>query len=295
MEPVAHTPKESNFTDKSRQFAQKFLEFCQQIAKSISKALKNFRIFLKRSWRKFLRRFAKWIDPKLEPYRTHSRNNQQTASTQSQSITSPEDLKVPDFQPVNHEAKPLDKTETLDDTPRTRAELFELLSQAPHSVFNQRERNMMANLLDLPSVKVSEIMLPASKIVYVNIDEILGPLTLDRLYRSGFSHFPVKNAKGELIGCVHTTHFNNLDIRESNRVSEILDPELYFVRDDYSLEQTLNVFLRTNAFFFLVTDRYGKIVGLITFKDFMHYLFGSNPKDAFDRDNDRLAVASRRE
>lgn len=291
MEPGVRTPKAPTFTEQARQLAQKFLRICQKVLKTISKGLKNFGAFLKRCWKKFLRRFTKWIDPKLEPYRTHPRAN-------TQPITDPDELKAPTFQPaeIQHHQTTLHPTDNpLDDAPRTRADVFEILAQAPHSVFSQRERNMITNLLELPDVKVSSLMLPASKIVYVDADEVLGPLTLDRLYRSGLSHFPVKNAKGDLIGCVHTTHFNNLNIRESNRVSEILDPGLYYVREDYSLEQTLNAFLRTNAFFLLATDRYGKVTGLVTFNDFMRHLFGANSKDSFDRDDDRLAVASRRE
>lgn len=291
MEPGSRTPKASTFTDQARQLAQKFLRICQKVLKTIGKGLKSFGAFLKRCWKKFLRRFTKWIDPKLEPYRAHLRANPLP-------ITDPDELKAPTFQPAE---KPFNQdanqqyANPLDDAPKNRADIFEILAQAPHSIFSQRERNMITNLLSLPDVKVSSLMLPASEIVYVDADEVLGPLTLDRLYRSGLSHFPVKNAKGDLIGCVHTTHFNNLDIRESNRVSEILDPGLYYVREDYSLEQTLNTFLRTNAFFLLVTDRYGKVAGLVTFNDLMRHLFGADQKDTFDRDADRLAVASRRE
>ena len=296
MEPANYIPKppaSPTFAEKARRVAQNFLKVCQKVAKSIWKALKNFGAFLKRSWKKFLRRFTKWIDPKLEPYRTHPRNASPLASApQPASLATPANPsdpdipKAPTFQPAS--------SATSDDTPQTRADIFEILTQAPHNIFSQRERNMMTNLLDLPAIKVSEIMLPASKIVYVDADEVLGPLTLDRLYRSGFSHFPVKDDKGSLIGCVHTTHFNNLDIRNSSRVADILDPDLYYVRDDYSLEQALDAFLRTNAFFFLVTDRYGKVTGLLTFNDFCRHLFGANPKDTFDGDSDRLAVATRR-
>lgn len=260
----------------------------QEIGQSLQKVFRKFAAGVKRGWRKFLRGFTKWIDPKLEPYRPHSR----TATGQHFDPTSPDNLRAPNFTttppvPTAHAV--------IDDTPKTRADIFEIINQAPHSVFSQRERHMVTNFLDLPETKTSGIMLPASKIVYVDADEVLGPLTLDRLYRSGLSHFPVKNAAGELIGCVHTTHFNSLDIRESLRVSDILDRGLYFVRDDYSLEQTLDTFLRTNAFLLLATDRYGKIVGMVNFSDLLRYLFGANPKDSFDRDHDRLAVAKRRE
>lgn len=301
MEPVAHipkAPKSSTFAEKMRHLAQSFLKFCQKIVKAIAKILENFARFLKRSWRKFLRRFTKWIDPKLEPYRTHPRE----ASAITSNPADPDTLRAPTFEhaPVSTSLEPEQGTASrsdhsaFDDSPKTRADLFAILAQAPHSIFSQRERKMITNLLDLPSTKVSEVMLPANKIVYVDADEVLGPLTLDRLYRSGLSHFPVKDADGRLIGCVHTTHFNNLDIRQSSRVADILDPGLYYIRDNYSLEQALDAFLRTNAFFFLVTDRYGKITGLLTFNDFCRHLFGVNPKDTFAQDNDRLAVATRR-
>ena len=329
MEPDNQLPKPSQTPGSSapdKSFLDTFLAACQKLLQSLARALKTFGAFLKRnwkkfasltrrSWKKFLRRFTKWIDPKLEPYRAHPKASSPvgnstatssitmrptTASTSTPEATSPDHLKSPNFtkpQDLNnpstsHPSVPMG---SIDDAPRTRADIFETLAQAPHSIFTQRERKMMTNLLDLPDIKASSIMLPATKIVYVSADEVLGPLTLDRLYRSGFDHFPVKDVKGELIGCVHTTHFNNLDIKKSARVADILDPGLYFVRDDYSLERVPDVFLRTNAFFFLATDRYGKIVGFLTFNDFMHHLFGTNPKDSFDRDNDRLAVASRRE
>lgn len=298
MEPATYIPKTPaspasgpSFSEKLRHFSQNLLRFFQKVGKSLAKALKKFAAMVRRGWKKFLRRFTKWIDPKLEPYRTHPLSKPISSPDRSSDLDA---LKAPSFQPREAQSAELRPAETLSDIPKTRADLIEIISQAPHSIFSQRERTAITNLLELPVAKASEIMLPAAKIVYVDAAEVLGPLTLDRLYRTGLSHFPVKNAAGDLIGCVHTTHFNNLDIRQSSRVSDILDPGLYFIREDYTLEQTLNAFLRTNAFFFLVTDRYGKIVGLVSFNDFIRHLFGSNPKDTFDADTDRLAVASRK-
>jgi len=44
----------------------------------------------------------------------------------------------------------------------------------------------------------------------------------------------------------------------------------------------------------LVIDRYEKLAGMLTFAQIMDYLFGEKFDDAFDRDNDRLAVAKRK-
>ena len=53
-------------------------------------------------------------------------------------------------------------------------------------------------------------------------------------------------------------------------------------------------FLRTNCFFFLVIDRAGQLVGLLTYKMLVAYLLGYVPKDDFDEDTSIAAVMKRK-
>lgn len=263
------------------------------LIRSICKGLHRFRLFLRRKRRQFLRKFTKWIDPKLEAYRATPVKN----SSVSLEPTLPKYKLSRQFNPDSTEpaaAETISQSNTsLADMPTTRADLLAVIQSAPLGIFNRRERDLMTTVLNLSNLKATEIMIPASKIIYVKSDEVMGPLTLDRLYRSGFAHFPVINHKDEIIGSIHTTHLNNLDIRESSRAEEIIDPGVYYIRDDYTLEQVLDAFLRTNCYFFLAVDRYGRIVGLLNFTDFCNFLFGRNINTDFERDNDRLAVANR--
>lgn len=192
-----------------------------------------------------------------------------------------------------HELEKAEKVPEID-IPTTRADVLAVIESAPYTIFPKDERKLMEAVLTLRERPVREIMLPKDKIVYVGSNELLGPLTLDRLYQSKLLHFPVKNAKGAVIGAIHTGNLNSLEVKESFRAGEILDPNVYYVREDYTMADTLDTFLRNGCYFCLVVNNYGKIVGMVNFDDLTEDIFGKLKIDDFKRDDDPLAVAKRR-
>lgn len=236
------------------------------------RGLHQFGHNLKKTGTSSMQGFVHWIDPKLDKYRYTKRRTPQPSSVKIES---------------SHPSK-----EIASEVPQSRADLLAIIGGAPLGIFSKSERKMIESALNLPVVHVSEIMQPQSKIAYVDIDETIGPLTLDRLYRTGLQHFPVRDRKSKLCGVLHTSRLNALEIRDRILASDLLDPGLYYVREDYDLRQTLDVFLRNSTFYLLVVDKYGKISGFITFEDFCTHLFGKT-SDHFSLDDDRLAVANR--
>ena len=242
----------------------------------------------------FLASFAKWVDPKLEKYRTTAARKFTPATNQHTPTKTTPNTEVKS-QPTNlTPAQPQHTTETQPYTPRSIEDFLDVMKRTPRTVLGQRERHVIATIMNFPDVKVSEIMLPPSAITYVNDDEVLGPLVLDRLYKSGYQHFPVIDSRHRIIGLIHTTALNSLEIKQTNHAREILDPKVYYLRADYTLNQALAAFLRTNCYFFIVVDRYERIVGMLTYQMLIDYLLGETPSDKFDRDSDRLAVAKRK-
>lgn len=235
----------------------------------------------------FMTGFTRWIDPKLTKYRTHGAQHLTPEPTKH---TPAKTAKITEANPEGKNHTPTPK----DYTPTSTADFLSLLKRTPRSVLSSRERHVIATIMNFPTSRVSELMLPQTAITYVHDDEVLGPLTLDRLYHSGYQHFPVLNHDRRIIGLIHTTSFNNLEIKETRRVKDILDPNICYVREDYTLNQALAAFLRTNSYFFLVVDHYERIVGMLTYQMLVDYLLGETPADNFDRDSDRLAVAKRK-
>lgn len=180
------------------------------------------------------------------------------------------------------------------DVPTSKAEILAVIESAPYKVFPKDERRLVEAVLTLKERPVREIMVPKDKIVYVNSNELLGPLVLDQLYRSKLLHFPVKNAKNEVVGAIHTASLNSLEVKESFRAGDILDPNIYYIRDDYTMADALDTFLRNGCHFCLVVNNYGKVVGMVNFSDLTMEIFGDLKIDDFQRDDDSLAVAKRR-
>lgn len=180
------------------------------------------------------------------------------------------------------------------DVPTSKAEILAVIESASYKVFPKDERRLVEAVLTLKERPVREIMVPKDKIVYVNSNELLGPLVLDQLYRSKLLHFPVKNAKNEVVGAIHTASLNSLEVKESFRAGEILDPNIYYIRDDYTMADALDTFLRNGCYFCLVVNNYGKVVGMVNFSDLTMEIFGDLKIDDFQRDDDSLAVAKRR-
>lgn len=257
-----------NTTKKDNQKSNEFFGILKKIGGVIKDFFVTIGQALKKAWQSFLKAFVKWSDPKLEPYREKKRASLEPVVVQEQ----------------DYNMAP----------PETREDLFALLREAPMSVLSADERKAMVAILGLPEVQVTEIMTRGSKMVFVNKDEVLGPLVLDKLYRSGFVFFPVIDGREHIVGTLHTALLNSLDIKDTKPAREVMEPRVYYLRGDYSLEQALKAFLRTGTQMMLVVDSYGKLIGMLTFAQLMDYLFSQKYADGFDRDDDRLAVAKRK-
>lgn len=178
-------------------------------------------------------------------------------------------------------------------TPQNTKELMEVLRRTPRDVLTNRERAIIASAMTFSDRKVREIMIPLVDVPYVKEDDFLGPFMLDKLYQSGLSHFPVIGKNGKIVGVIHTESLNSLEIKEADKAAKYLDPRVYYVRDDYSLEQALAALLRANCFFFIVVNRDAQTVGMLTYKDLIIAIFGMMPEDNFTGDADSFAVSHR--
>ncbi len=211
----------------------------------------------------FLQKFVRWVDPKLEKYRE----------------------KKPEPEPPAPEPY----------LPKTLEDFLWFLKKTPEDVLSVQERATIASALSFRVRQVKNVMIPKNQVVFVHEHDFLGPLMLDKLYRSGQAHFPVLSADGRTVsGIIHTEALNSLEIAATDRATKYVDKNVYFLRDDYTLEQAMSAFLRTNSFFYVVIDKTGAMVGLLTYKMLVEHLLGYLPTDDFDDDGSLGAVMRRK-
>ena len=177
--------------------------------------------------------------------------------------------------------------------PKTIEDFIGVLKRTPKTVLNLEQRSISSAAMSFSDRPVKSIMLPKSEVTFVYEHDFLGPLMLDKLYRSGFSHFPVLDREQHIVGILHTESLNSLEIKKTDRASKYYEKSVYFIRADYSLEQAFAAFLRTGSQFLIVIDKSEELVGILTLEMLAEHLLGHVPKDDFDNDSSSYSVAKR--
>ena len=202
-------------------------------------------------------KFVHWLDPKLERFRA-----------------------------PKHKKPPY--------TPKTESDLAKLLQRTPDSVLSKTQRIAIASSMSYQTVPVAKIMARAEHVVTLHEQDVLGALTLDRLYKTGLTIFPVYDSNEQICGILRTDEIDPLKVVESEtRLADCIDRNIYYVRADYSLDMLLSVFIRTNNNFCVVIDHDGAICGFVSLDMFITKFFGEEIIDDFESDADRQAVILR--
>ena len=186
-----------------------------------------------------MRKFVSWLDPKLERFRAK---------------------KAP--------AKPKKYT------PANLEDFIDVLRRTPKSILSDTDRNRIAAIMSFEERKVSDLMVSKDKMVFVESKEILGPLVLDKLYKSGFTNFPVVDTKGKVKGVIHTEALNTLEIKKTDRADKYIDKNFNYLHASDSLQFVIEEIERTNSYYFLVLDASDALVGFFTIQMLLDYLLG---------------------
>ncbi|MBQ3465289.1 CBS domain-containing protein [Candidatus Saccharibacteria bacterium] len=186
-----------------------------------------------------MRKFVKFIDPKLEKYRAN---------------------KAPKKEPKY--------------TPKTLEEFIGVLQRTPKSILSSNDRDRIAAVMSFESRKVSDLMISKDKMVFVHQKDFLGPLTLDKLYKSGFTNFPVVDDKEKVKGIIHTEALNALEIKKTDRAEKYLDKNVCYLHLNDSLQFAVEEIERTNSYYFLVLDENDSLAGFFTIQMLLDYLLG---------------------
>ena len=119
---------------------------------------------------------------------------------------------------------------------------------------------------------VADLMITKDKMVFVNYKDILGPLALDKLYKSGFTNFPVVDNYDKVKGIIHTEALNTLEIKKTDRAEKYMDKDIHYLHVNDSLSLVVAEIERTNSYYFLVLDKNDSLAGFFTIQMLLDYL-----------------------
>lgn len=174
-------------------------------------------------------------------------------------------------------------------------EELEHLVQNAGEVLSAEQKKHILNGLKFDTREVKEIMTPRGMIDSVQKAELLGPLVLDDLHKTGHSRFPV--IAGDIDHVVGMLYIQNLLVvdsgKRSHSVEKAMEPRVFYIHEHQSLAHALAAFIRTRHHLFIVINEFRETVGVISLEDVMEALLGHEIVDEFDTHEDLRLVAAR--
>ncbi len=182
---------------------------------------------------------------------------------------------------------------TSDFVLHSKEELLHII-EGSKGTLSQDERDLLTHAMTLQARPVKEVMTPRSAVISVKSKELLGPLVLDDLHKTGHSRFPViQNDIDHVVGMLYVQDLLTLDTKRSVTVQKAMDAHVYYIHEDQTLEHALAGFLRTHHHLFIVVNEFRETVGVLSLEDVVEALIGRKINDEFDTHEDLREVAQR--
>lgn len=188
------------------------------------------------------------------------------------------------------------KSVPLADMPKeisSREELEHLVDESG-AILTTDERKRIINGLHFNDMVVEQVMTPRSVIDSIDKKELIGPLTLDQLHRTGHSRFPVTDGDiDHVVGMLHIKELLTLGSKESQTAGKAMEKKVFYINQDQTLQHALAAFIKTRHHLFVVVNGYRETAGLLALEDVMEALLGHEIVDEFDVHDDLRVVAER--
>lgn len=178
-------------------------------------------------------------------------------------------------------------------TVASREELEHLINDSG-TLLSVDERKCLINGLHFNEKTIEQIMTPRSVIDTIDKDELIGPLTLDALHKTGHSRFPVTDGDiDHIVGMLHIKELLRLDDKTSPTAEKVMEKKVYYINQDQQLQHALAAFIKTRHHLFVVVNGYRETAGIVTLEDVMEALLGRKIADEYDVHDDLRVVAAR--
>lgn len=156
----------------------------------------------------------------------------------------------------------------------SKEELAHIIDQAGAHL-SHGQRSLLLHGLRFDDHVVSEVMTRREELATIDGHELLGPLVLDDLHRTGHSFFPVTSGSiDQIIGVLSIGSFLSLDSKRSITAEKAMIPHVECIAETAPLRTALQRFLTTHQHLLIVENEAGETVGVVTLNDIVAMLFG---------------------
>lgn len=154
----------------------------------------------------------------------------------------------------------------------SREELLHLIDHN-RGIISPDEITSLEHTLRFYEQTAEQVMTSSSSLVTVPASEVLGPLVIDDLHKSGHTLFPVVNDT-EYVGLLDITNFTALRHHDSPVARDVMRADILRVGRDEPLDEVLKLLVAAKQACVFVTNDEGAIVGFIGLGDLIAALTG---------------------
>jgi len=178
----------------------------------------------------------------------------------------------------------------------TKEELLEsMLMSEDEGVIDEKESDVIENMLNLDNIKVSEVLTPRS-VVFALDENMTVKEVIDKeeaIFK--FSRIPVYNGSIEdVTGIVLTKKLFRQALKDDSVTLKTIKKDIFAINENVPVSKALDLFIYKKEHMFLVKDNYDQTEGILTLEDCVETILGVEIMDESDTTADMRELAKRK-
>lgn len=178
----------------------------------------------------------------------------------------------------------------------TKEELIEsTLMSEDEGVLDEKESDVIENILMLDSIKIEEILTPRTVVFALDGNRSIKDIVDSEPAIFKFSRVPVFDGNIENItGIVMTKKIFKQALEDDTVSLNTIQKDIYKINENIPVSMALDLFIKKKEHMFLVQDSYDQTEGIVTLEDCVETILGVEIVDESDSDADMREVAKRK-
>ena len=176
----------------------------------------------------------------------------------------------------------------------SKQELVKIIEEhedASLSDVDEDEERIIKGALTFSDKLVEDVMTPRSVVISFKESQIIDDAFLAEVMQEGHSRYPVyKEDKDDVIGILYSKHLIGGQM-VGKTLKDVMRAKVQVVTEDESLDDALDIFLKTHKHMAIVKDEFGSVSGVITLEDIIEEILKKEIVDESDRHDDMREYA----
>ena len=178
----------------------------------------------------------------------------------------------------------------------TKAELIQsTLMSEDEGVLDEKESDVIENILLLDSIKIEEILTPRTVVFAIDGNRSIKDIVENEPAIFKFSRVPVFDGSIENItGMVMTKKIFQQALQDDTVTLNNIKKDIYKINENIPVSMALDLFIKKKEHMFLVQDSYDQTEGIVTLEDCVETILGVEIVDESDSHADMREVAKQK-